>query len=482
MTEKKKTKPKKTESSKPKKAERKPRKTAEKPVPVHTLLLRFLPALIPGAAAFILLKYSESHRDFSEWFALHVQPLWQGSMGRLTSLFPFSVNEIVIYLALLAAVFFLTRDIIRLFRGTAKQLWLYRWLRDAVLIGGILFLMSTVGSGVNFSRYTFAEKTGLSTAGGTVDELEALCREMVAGVNRCVDLVERDEDGCCVVADTLGKDAAAAMKKLAETYDFLDVYYPRPKAILWSEFMSHANFTGIYSPFTGESQYNDNAPDYGKPHTVCHELGHAAGFEREDEANFIGFLACLASDDPTFAYSGYLLGYIYATNALYGADHDSFHNITFFYNAARRCIFNGSNDDIADPCISPGRAAHNTDAKQFFGTGVISDFKSGFLLYHADIPPILFRSLDDLDKSPSLILGEGSRLHHLYGITDAAFVVLIMGFQLIGSLYDLFVKRMFHMILNRYNNGLVHFIADDLAGTCFSKISFHGNSPFLCRH
>ena len=132
MTEKKKTKPKKTESSK-----KKTRKTPEKPVPVHVLVLRFLLALIPGAAAFALLKYSESHKDFSEWFALRVQPLWQGSMGRFTSLFPFSVNEIVIYLAILAAVYFLVRDITRLFRGTAKRLWLYLWLRDAVLVGGV---------------------------------------------------------------------------------------------------------------------------------------------------------------------------------------------------------------------------------------------------------------------------------------------------------------------------------------------------------
>lgn len=319
MSEKKKTKPRKTESRK-----KKERKAPEKPVPAYILVLHFLLALIPGAAAFALLKYSESHKDFSEWFALHVQPLWQGSMGRLTSVFPFSVNEIVIYLAVIAAVYFLVRDITRLYKGTAKRLWLYRWLRVAVLISGTLFLMSTVGSGVNFSRYTFAEKSGLSTAGGTVEELEALCREMVAGVNRYVDLVERDEDGCCVVPDTLPENARTAMKKLAETYDFMDVYYPRPKAILWSEAMSHMNFTGIYSPFTGESQFNANAPDYGKPHTLCHELGHAAGFEREDEANFIGFLACLGSGDDTFAYSGYLLGYIYATNALYSADYDRF--------------------------------------------------------------------------------------------------------------------------------------------------------------
>lgn len=304
-----------------------PKKTARrkgKKAPASVRAISLLPAALPGAAAFILLKYSESHKAFSEWFALHVQPLWQGLMGRLTSLFPFSVNEIVLYLAIPAAVYFLIRDITRLVKGTMKPRWLLSWLRVAILVGGILFLMSTVGSGVNFSRLTFAEKSGLSAAGGTADELETLCREMAAGVNRYAGLVARDENGCCIVADTLPEDSVRAMKKLSETYSFLDVYYVRPKAILWSEFMSYCNFTGIYSPFTCESQYNRNIPQYNLPHTVCHELGHAAGFEREDEANFIAFLACILSEDDTFAYSGYLLGYIYATNALSRVDHERY--------------------------------------------------------------------------------------------------------------------------------------------------------------
>ena len=123
-------------------------------------LLRLLLAAIPAIIAGALLWYSERDKAFSEWFALHVQPIWQGGMGRFTSLFPFSVNEIVIYLAIAAAVFFLIRDITRLFKNTAKKQWLLRWLRAALLIFGVLFLMSTVGSGVNFSRLTFAEKTG----------------------------------------------------------------------------------------------------------------------------------------------------------------------------------------------------------------------------------------------------------------------------------------------------------------------------------
>lgn len=42
------------------------------------------------------------------------------------------------------------------------------------------------------------------------------------------------------------------------------------------------------------------------PSTLCHELAHLKGYIREDEANFIGYLACVRSEDICFRYSGYL--------------------------------------------------------------------------------------------------------------------------------------------------------------------------------
>ena len=48
---------------------------------------------------------------------------------------------------------------------------------------------------------------------------------------------------------------------------------------------------------------------------------------QEEEANFIAFLACNVSERTDFLYSGYLLGWIYATNALYAADKDAWNDI-----------------------------------------------------------------------------------------------------------------------------------------------------------
>ena len=45
---------------------------------------------------------------------------------------------------------------------------------------------------------------------------------------------------------------------------------------------------------------------------------------REDEANFIGFLACIGSGVPDWEYSGYLTGWVYAGNAPYKVDQEAY--------------------------------------------------------------------------------------------------------------------------------------------------------------
>ena len=74
---------------------------------------------------------------------------------------------------------------------------------------------------------------------------------------------------------------------------------------------------GVYSPFTLEANYNREMPEVNIPVAICHELSHLRGYMREDEANFIAYLACLQSEDPQFVYSGAILALVHSANALY---------------------------------------------------------------------------------------------------------------------------------------------------------------------
>ena len=82
----------------------------------------------------------------------------------------------------------------------------------------------------------------------------------------------------------------------------------------------YADIAGMYFPFTVESNINTDGPFFTIPATMGHEMAHQCGFMREDEANFIAYLACKQSDDALMRYSGYLLAYDNAVSALRKVD------------------------------------------------------------------------------------------------------------------------------------------------------------------
>ena len=130
-----------------------------------------------------------------------------------------------------------------------------------------------------------------------------------------------------ILPEEIDRQAVETMEAQGKVYEVLSGCYPKPKGLLFPWILSIQNLTGVYSPFTVEANYNTEMPAYNIPFTACHELSHLRGFMQEEEANFIGFLACVNADDTAFNYSGYLLGWIYATNELYEADYDTFEEI-----------------------------------------------------------------------------------------------------------------------------------------------------------
>lgn len=175
--------------------------------------------------------------------------------------------------------------------------------------------------GVHYYAASFSEKSGLSAAPVSTEELEATTLWFAEGANATGSLVERDETGR-LAADSAaimaaGKNSLAA---LTEEYPFLDGPARQPKPAVWSWFMSAAGFTGYIFPFTGESTLNMDCPNVFLPVTIAHEQAHQRGVAPEQEANFVGIAACLASADELWQYSGWLFGFLHLSNALYSVD------------------------------------------------------------------------------------------------------------------------------------------------------------------
>lgn len=298
----------------------------------------FLLAALILAIAVNILAWNSS--TFCDFYVSNIFPVWLGTYGKWTSHFPFSVGEIMIVLAVtllmvfvmlgLIAVIFLWNKRMKQKQGKWTVKTEYSWLRFkkgygrystffACLLVAITWIM-TLNCFILYHCSTFEEKYWqdiITKEEYTIEELAMLRDFVVTRANQYAKMMERDENGLVVYDGNMEEEAILAMENLGEIYPQLAGFYTTPKKISASEFLSQQYMKGYYFPFSLEANYNDVMYIMSKPATMCHELAHTKGFIYEDEANLIGFLACLHSDDILFQYSGYLSVLNYIDNDFY---------------------------------------------------------------------------------------------------------------------------------------------------------------------
>ena len=140
-------------------------------------------------------------------------------------------------------------------------------------------------------------------------------------------------------AEVLFSRSIENYQKLGKIYPFLQ-YQPRSvKTSIFGVLGNYMGYTGYYNPFTAEAQINDAVPGFLQPFVSSHEIAHQLGYARENEANFVGFLAARSSSDTAFLYSAYFDMFLYANSALYSMDSTAArHNLKMLYPSVQRDI------------------------------------------------------------------------------------------------------------------------------------------------
>lgn len=257
---------------------------------------------------------------FGEWYGKHIYPIFVYSIGGLFSSIPVSVSELLLYSLAVSALLYLFYSIYK------RSLFLL--FQKFILAASILFFLYTVCCGINYYRIPFSDLEGFEKGEIKKEDLIDYCDYIVSKLNEEALIIKTDEKGLLTLPDNVNELAVLAMNNLGKAYPSLSGYYPKPKPLLIPELLSIQQLSGIYSPFTVEANYNSGMTSYNIPMTACHELSHLKGFMREDEANFIAILACENSDSHEFKYSGYMLSFLYASNALYkNGEYDQYSRI-----------------------------------------------------------------------------------------------------------------------------------------------------------
>lgn len=290
--------------------------------------------LVPAfllAISFVLLYITKENPNLAEHvFARGIYKYYAIIWSSVTQWIPFSLMELGIVLAPFLVIFLIA--------------WIaFHWrkwrsyLLAAVWIGAIVFFWLTCTCNVNYNRYPFAQIAGLTVRESDTQELYELCLRLADDANELREqLTYEDEAGAMALAEDsvyeLSKTARASYASLNEEYGVFDYRTANSKSIFFSRLMSYTDLVGIYCPITMETNINTDVADYSIPSTICHELAHFYGFMREDEANFIGYLACVNSESVEFQYSGTLLALIHAGNKLAEVDMEAYNELWMTYS------------------------------------------------------------------------------------------------------------------------------------------------------
>lgn len=263
-------------------------------------------------------------KAFTDWYRLHIFPIWTGTLGRASNWFAGSVGEILIIIGICGAAFgvllllhFIWESIHNRKQHLVQKkphtvrMWYLRMLSWILVY---IYGTETLNCFVMYHVSTVTEQYYGGQSEPGMEELIDAYTEVVARANALSERVQRDADGQAVYGSTqeLYAKCKQAMQALGGTYPYLSGYYPDPKPIRASNFMSQQYLLGIYFPFTMEANYNTVMYPVNVPAAICHEYSHLKGIILEDEANYFGFIACIESEEPYLQYSGYLsvLGYL----------------------------------------------------------------------------------------------------------------------------------------------------------------------------
>ena len=274
------------------------------------------------AALFGLYAYGISSRQAANAVSAVTQAMKDG-YARLWYLFPFSVVEWFYVIFILPVIIWVVVLVIRVVKGPERGHRLYGGMLGLACLCLTAWGLYCVLWGVNYYADGFQEKSGIYAQPVEVEKLEQVTRYFAENLSELSDQIPRDENGVFAVPqDEIFAESTHIYDNISQEFPFLEREDRVPKKMVFSRLFSAMNFTGFYSPYTGESNLNVDSPACLLPANIAHELAHQRGIASEQECNFLAIAASTSSDSVVYQYSGYLMGYIHLGNALYRADRE----------------------------------------------------------------------------------------------------------------------------------------------------------------
>lgn len=248
--------------------------------------------------AFIIMLFPKSGETFG-----FISQFLNLTIGWIFSLFPFSVLTVFILLIPVYVGLIFWRIVVNVKRKTLKKFWF-----NVLCIACILFIWFSFTLGLNYRKASVYDKMNFVEAEMTEENVIAASNYTISQLNDNAKNVEFDGlDRALVLPADYDRakieqvvNTAIAKQNLWFLYDFAS----KPKYTFIPNLLGVMGFDGVYFPFFAELNIDSSVPDGNLSLLLTHELMHAKGILKEDEAEFLAQYICMHSDDAILRYSG----------------------------------------------------------------------------------------------------------------------------------------------------------------------------------
>ncbi len=228
--------------------------------------------------------YASKNQEAALWIEKNISLYVRLFVSKITSVYPASVFELLIYAVPIVIVLLFVF-------GIEKKLFL-NTLAVISFVSGIYVFTSVIPS---YAPRRFCEY-----------DIPPTKSELVCAAQMLISDINESPQSTVPSLSEIEEKIKGGYAKISHGYGIEGVKLPNSKPIVASRAASYLGILALYLPHTSEVCINTDIPSYLIPVSLAHEYAHFVGVFSEGEANFLAYVASLASGDRYAIYSASL--------------------------------------------------------------------------------------------------------------------------------------------------------------------------------
>ncbi len=234
---------------------------------------------------------------------------------------PFSVGDAIVIFLIIKLIYRFFKLIRRKFKGFLND------LLELTSTLSVIYFCFYLFWGMNYFREPLYKNLDLEVSKYNTKELVSTTKFIIKKLNKTHLEIAKNDTILIEIPYTneeLFDKATNGYFEISKTYPQLKYQKKSVKKSLLSLPNMYSGTSGYINPITNEAQINSLIPRNTMPLVICHEMAHQIGWNAENEANFVGYLASIYNNDIYFKYSGYRMAFSYLISEVKKHDKDSY--------------------------------------------------------------------------------------------------------------------------------------------------------------